>query len=850
MLNITPEEQAIWQSSALKNLTLVFSDGTVLDNNDICAESMELEQTIADGTMTLFGSVFASAFRVRVFDNGDGYAGLKVNPMLNIVSEDENAYLTKGIHNLLPYPYKNTTKTTNGITFTDNGDGTITVNGTATANTFFQMVAADALTLDDGIYTISGCPSGGSENGYRVDCYSTVDTSHPLAVDVGSGATFTLNGSNNTFKWIRIRIGNGTIVNNVTFKPMLCLASDDGTDVLTDKSGNKLTVKSGTYTKRLGNFTVISDKLSADGIYRELVCYDDLYTVLQTDYSGWHNSLSYPITVKGYREAFFDHIGIREERNVSLINDSMYVNKNPSTQLSGASILGSIMAINAVWGYIGWDGRFHYIVPKTTADVTVDDNSYVQGSCAFEEYVTQEFTKVSFNISAETSEGTVENTIDVGTDGGNTLTITDNCLMFNKTQADCQTIGNNILTQLDGFSYRPTTVQFPPYIGLELGDTFTINTNNSRSTTFPVLSRRLTGISALRDTFSAEGAELLHENANSLIKKVARIAVNTAGANLAARSALTRVSTVDEVVDILGWVGDYGEYEATSDTEVVSGKYYFTKDSEQTVEPTVETQSVNERRLLASPTLRASTTEPTATGYTYVENPTGNPSENGYYELSGVSSAVSKYLKTHLKMESDGLYVLMDDSGFRLRITNTAIQMLDETNNVIGEYSSTTTIGNNTSNHVFIDADSVDVMSDDETVVASFGETTVIGDTTVSDTRDDNHNYITISPTDGIYFTQTFGGYDPDDPQFPESLRYAKLYGSVEVTGHGYQTYSALDLADSMIASHSNDGLYIDATGTNEKAIYLEGDGGVYLNGEDYTLSASTISLWENILGL
>lgn len=721
MLNITPEEQAIWQSSALKNLTLVFSDGTVLDNNDICAESMEFEQTIADGTMTLFGSVFASVFRVRVFDNGDGYAGLKVNPMLNIVSEDGYAHL--------------------------------------------------------------------------------VDSQ----------------GRN-----------------------------------LTDGSGNILTIKSGTYTKRLGDFTVISDKLSADGIYRELVCYDELYSVLQTDYSGWHNSLSYPITVKGYREAFFEHIGIREERNVSLINDSMYVNKNPSTQLSGANILGSIMAINAVWGYIGWDGRFHYIVPKTTADIVVNDNSYVQGSCAFEEYVTQEFTKVSFNISAETSEGTVDNTIDVGTDGGNTLTITDNCLMFNKTQADCQTIGNNILTQLDGFSYRPTTVQFPPYMGLELGDTFTINTNNSRSTTFPVLSRRLTGISALRDTFSAEGAELLHENANSLIKKVAQIAVNTAGANLAARSALTRVSTVDEVVDILGWVGDYGEYEATSDTEVVSGKYYFTKDSEQTVEPTVETQSLRGGMMLmaSSLTATANETEPTATGYTYVENPTGNPSENGYYELSGVSSAVSKYLKTHLKMESDGLYVLLDDSGFRLRITNTAVQVINESGTVVGEYSTTTTIGDSTANHVYIDADSVDVMSDDSTVVASFGETTVIGDTTVSDTRDDNHNYITISPTDGIYFTQTFGGYDPDDPQFPEALRYAKLYGTVEVTGHGYQTYSALDLADSMIASHSNDGLYIDATGTNEKAIYLEGDGGIYLNGEDYTLSASTISLWESILGL
>lgn len=41
--------------------------------------------------------------------------------------------------NLLPYPYYETTKTENGITFTDNGDGTITANGTATAVAVFYF---------------------------------------------------------------------------------------------------------------------------------------------------------------------------------------------------------------------------------------------------------------------------------------------------------------------------------------------------------------------------------------------------------------------------------------------------------------------------------------------------------------------------------------------------------------------------------------------------------------------------------------------------------------------------------------------------------------------------------------
>ena len=47
-----------------------------------------------------------------------------------------------GGKNLIPYPYVNTTMTKNGITFTDNGDGTITVDGTATADTRFYCRSA------------------------------------------------------------------------------------------------------------------------------------------------------------------------------------------------------------------------------------------------------------------------------------------------------------------------------------------------------------------------------------------------------------------------------------------------------------------------------------------------------------------------------------------------------------------------------------------------------------------------------------------------------------------------------------------------------------------------------------
>ena len=44
--------------------------------------------------------------------------------------------------NLIPYPYTDTTKTVNGITFRDNGDGSVTISGTATANATFKVFSS------------------------------------------------------------------------------------------------------------------------------------------------------------------------------------------------------------------------------------------------------------------------------------------------------------------------------------------------------------------------------------------------------------------------------------------------------------------------------------------------------------------------------------------------------------------------------------------------------------------------------------------------------------------------------------------------------------------------------------
>ena len=74
------------------------------------------------------------------------------NPQ-EIVSTDVTAVRVTGAQ-VLPYPYKDTTKTENGITFTDLGDGGIKVTGTSTATyaTFMLKRITDDVILPPGIY--------------------------------------------------------------------------------------------------------------------------------------------------------------------------------------------------------------------------------------------------------------------------------------------------------------------------------------------------------------------------------------------------------------------------------------------------------------------------------------------------------------------------------------------------------------------------------------------------------------------------------------------------------------------------------------------------------------------------
>lgn len=184
------------------------------------ASSGDFSFTIADG-----GEILNT---VTVYVNSGTTVDITIYPQIekgNIATEYEpylppksltfsRDYLLslKGVNNLLDKSKFPATQTRNGITFTNNGDGTITVNGTLIDNTVetYYVISGDIELDSTHKYLALGCPSGGSRTTFFMTDWSGI------RYDIGNGIIFT---NRNMSHNLQIRIL--TTVSNLVFKPQL-----------------------------------------------------------------------------------------------------------------------------------------------------------------------------------------------------------------------------------------------------------------------------------------------------------------------------------------------------------------------------------------------------------------------------------------------------------------------------------------------------------------------------------------------------------------------------------------------------------------------------------------------------
>ena len=288
----------------------------------------------------------------------------------------------------------------------------------------------------------------------------------------------------------------------------------------------------------LGTYKVASDKPTADRKFRDIVAYDAMYDIINTDVAAWYNSIlpneNSTTTLRAFRDSFMGHFGIEQEE-ITLPNDEIVVERTIDPEsISGKDVLTAICEINGCFGHIGRNGQMQYITlqeiesgllpandlfpmdsvfPYDGNTEKIKEHHYI--SCQYEDYTTKHIGKLQIR-QKENDVGCI-----IG-EGANCYIIEGNFLVFGKSAAGLQAIGQRLFDIISVLWYRPTTVKAVGNPCLEVGAAIRLNTQHEVVETY-ILERTLKGIQGLVDTYEAQGKEMYSEGVNSVQKSIVQL---------------------------------------------------------------------------------------------------------------------------------------------------------------------------------------------------------------------------------------------------------------------------------------------------------------------------------------
>lgn len=167
---------------------------------------------------------------------------------------------------------------------------------------------------------------------------------------------------------------------------------------------------------------------------------------------------------------------------------------------------------------------------------------------------------------------------------------------------------------------------------------------------------------AVRAKEAADEAEQYASDASQSANDAEKAANDAQGS---ASLALNQLGIIENVVGVLDLLSKNGTYQETTDEEVVPEKWYFIQTG-------------------------------TSPDYVYevVVDPSGDPSAQGWYELTGIDEAVQNYVSSHLILDNNGLWLQSDASNSRLFLSSTDGVILYGTGGTpVAKYGTDTLIG-------------------------------------------------------------------------------------------------------------------------------------------------------------
>ena len=333
-------------------------------------------------------------------------------------------------------------------------------------------------------------------------------------------------------------------------------------DVNNDITGKEFTliVEIGGYKMSMGIYTVESFVRQSDRRRRKITAYDRMRW-FDVDVATWYNNLSFPMTLKNFRDSLCSYIGI-SQNNQSLILDSMQVTKTiEPEELSGTDVLKAICEINGCFSHVDKTGMLKYIYLQQTGlypsetlypeeslypteyggdGVPTETISTFKQPMTYEDYLVEGID----SITIRQEEGDVGASVG---EGNNVYIIEGNFLVYGKSAQELMTIAQSILPYIEGRVYRPASLDCNGMPWVEVGDVIVVPTKDDLVETF-VMNRTTSGCQAMRDKIEATGNEI-RENDFTLNKKIIQLEGKSAVITKNVEEVSVRVTDLQEYTE-------------------------------------------------------------------------------------------------------------------------------------------------------------------------------------------------------------------------------------------------------------------------------------------------------------
>lgn len=190
--------------------------------------------------------------------------------------------------------------------------------------------------------------------------------------------------------------------------------------------------------------TVASSEISSDKNSRDVIIYDDLYTLRGKNVAEWYNALKFPLSLNSFTRSLLTNMKVSASTSMNLSQSNVQVTKTVNTDaLSFGDVIKPICSLCGGFGYMTPEGKFDILyLTNDTVDLTIASGFKAQ------QFETKAIDKVQIR-SSETDIGGIAGT------GTNAYILQGNFICYDKTAEELNAIATTLLNKIQGHPYTP-----------------------------------------------------------------------------------------------------------------------------------------------------------------------------------------------------------------------------------------------------------------------------------------------------------------------------------------------------------------------------------------------------------